>query len=141
MRQSDHCGHGLTLGPLPLPLLQEPCPGHEIAQQLSNQVFCVLIERVSRGIEPLGRVRNHHFRLVDGIHVQKDKHLPQMILSPRRAEHPGGGSHHRDGLPVPDVIAIRPGGPINGIFQDPRNGVVVLRGDQEDRVHRPHAGL
>jgi len=58
-----------------------------MAQQLSNQVLCVRIEQGSRGIEPLGRLRNHHFRLVDGIHIQKHKYLPQMILGPRRADH------------------------------------------------------
>ena len=69
IRQSDQGGQGVASGPLRLPLLQEPCPGYEIAQQLSDQVFRLRIEQVPCGIEPLGRMRNHHFWLINGMHV------------------------------------------------------------------------
>src|SRR3954453_456750 len=56
-------------------------PRHQILEQLLNQLSRSEICQIAFLIEPLSSVRDHHFRQVDRMHVEKDEHLAQMVLS------------------------------------------------------------
>ena len=60
--------------------LQPTGPIHQLLEQLADQLLRGFVSQLSILIEMFVSISKHDLRLVDGIHVQKDKRLPQMIL-------------------------------------------------------------
>ena len=55
-------------------------------QQLSNQFLCRFVGQLALLVEMFVSVGEHDFGLIDGIHVEKHEHLPQVILRACRAD-------------------------------------------------------
>ena len=110
-------------------------------QQAPDHFLGLFVGEVACGIELLRGVCDHHLGLVDGEHVQEHETLAQVILRAGGALRTTGSAHHRDWLALPGVVAIGAGSPIDGILQDARNGVVIFRGGEQDRVRGLDAGL
>src|SRR5581483_2895398 len=67
-------------------------------------------------------------------HIQEYKTLAQRILRPSPAENSAGSAHDSDGLASPGAIPIRARSPVNGVLQDARDAVVILRRDEKNGI-------
>src|SRR5262245_7687733 len=83
-------------------------PGHETLEELGDERLGLVVDEGTRGVEPVRRVGNHDFRLVEQMHVQVDAALAQVILGPGCAEHADRRPHDRSWLPVPGAVSVRP---------------------------------
>src|SRR5580704_15343197 len=82
--------------------------------------------------ESVCSIRDNDLRLTQGKQVESYKDLSQMVLGPSGSDCVGRSTHDRRCFPRPGAIPIGPIGPIERVFQDSRDGVVVLgRYDQK----------
>src|ERR1700690_2730035 len=77
------------------PSFEPPAPGNQPREQLANQLLCLLIRQVPTLVETVGGVRDHHFGLIERVHVRKDENLPQVVLRARGSVLAHRGAHHR----------------------------------------------
>jgi hypothetical protein len=96
-------------------------PVHKIPEQLPDEVLGRAVRETTLRIKTLGGIADHHFGLVERMHVQSDKDLPQVILGARRAQRPHGCAHHGDGLTVPGIVPVWTRRPVDRILEHARN--------------------
>ena len=82
-------------------------PLHKSMQQFAYQLFGCLIVQISLGIELQVSLRNHDFRKVQGVHVEKYEALTEMILGARASEETVSGADDRNRLAFPCTVAER----------------------------------
>ena len=80
-----------------------PSPVRKILKQPADVVFCRLIGQVSLRIEALGGTADHHLRLINWIHIQKDEYLSQVVLRPGRADGSDRSAHESCDLITKDI--------------------------------------
>jgi hypothetical protein len=71
---------------------------------LPDQIPCRLLLKISPRIEPLGGVADHHFRLIESMHIEKDKDLAEMVLRRAVPTLPVEAPMNGDGFVSPGVV-------------------------------------
>ena len=49
-----------------------------------------------------------------------------MVLSAGSSDHSNGSSHYRSGFSIPGTVAVWPGCPVDGVFQNAGDRVIIL---------------
>lgn len=114
--------------------IQSFCPGNQILEKLADQLLTGFVRVVAVGVELLVCFGNHDLRLVHGIHVQKDETLPEHVLSAGAAKDSHSRAHYGYGLVIPGVVTIRARSPVDGVFQNAGNAVVVFGSDEQNGI-------
>jgi hypothetical protein len=60
--------------------------------------FSLSIHQITRCIEALRGIADHHLRLIAWKHIQKDEYLSQVVLRPGRADRADRSAHDRHGV-------------------------------------------
>ena len=81
------------------------------------------MDEISVLIESICGIRDHDFRLIEEKQVEGYKNLPQMLLGPCGSDCGERRAHDRGWFSRPGAIAVGPGGPIDRVLQDSRDGV------------------
>src|SRR5687768_3962670 len=124
-----------------LRLHEPPSPLHQILEELADELFRCLIRQITLGIEAVSSIADHHLRLINGKHIQKDEYLSQMVLRPGRADGSDRSAHDRHRLPIPRAVSVRSRRPIDGVLQHTRNRVIVLRRHNQNGIRLADAPL
>ena len=62
---------------------QSPGPIRQALEELADELFRCLVRQVSSRIKALPGITDHHLRLINRKHIEKDEYLSEMVL--RRA--------------------------------------------------------
>ena len=113
-------------------------PAATKARSRSRSSASIRLPSASNSRPALGhpQLRLHHDE-----RVRLDEHLAQRHLGPDGAAVSARRPHDADGLPAQDAVLRGARGPVDGVLEHARYGVVVLRGGDEQGVGRHDAPL
>ena len=102
--------------------------------QLRSKIgFDFVIRHIAIGIKTTRKSIGKHFGFIQGVQINVHAHLPQMILRP-------GSTHATTRSAQCNCLATQQGvvgitrGPVDGVFQYWRNGIVVFRASQQQGI-------
>lgn len=83
-------------------------PIHQGFKKPLNMFFGAFIDQIPLSVKALSGVSDHHLGLVDGMHVEKHKHLSQVVLRAGCSNVPNGCAHYRYRFAVPGIVSVGP---------------------------------
>ena len=90
---------------------------HQRTQELMNELPGRLIGQPAVLVKLLCGIADHHFRLIDNGHVQRDENLSKMILCAGCSQAADRSPHHRRRFAQPGAIAIRSRRPVDSVLE------------------------
>ena len=85
---------------------QLPRKCNQLLQQPTDQVLGRFIGQISLRIEMFVRLGNHHFWLVNGVHIEEYENLAEVILSASCTQRAYRRSHDRNRFFGPGTVAV-----------------------------------
>src|SRR6266540_4515491 len=109
-------------------------PADERLDHGPNAVTYGRVLQVAVGVEQLGRSGDHQLRFEHHERFGEDEHLAQRQLRTDGAAQAPGRAHERDRFVAEGRLARRTGGPVDGVLEYARDGIVVLWSGDQERV-------
>jgi hypothetical protein len=85
---------------------QLTCPTYKVLKQLPQKLFGILVNQLSACVKFILSECDYNLWCVDWVHIQKNKNLAKVILSPGATQHANRGAHYGNRLFVEGVIPI-----------------------------------
>ena len=115
--------------------LQSSCPRGERNQLLADDPAARLaVDEPAVGVDELLCGAHEHLRLVERMRVEEHATCRKWYCARIVPEHPGVAPMTPSGLPAKRSVPAATRSPIDGVLEDAGDGVVVLGGDDEERV-------